>query len=71
MAAKQGNRTVTKYANQLKFLWQELNHYRTIKTKCLENAAMLKDFIQQDWVYDFLIEYNPEFDLARIQILGK
>lgn len=27
MAAKHGNKTVTEYADQLKFLWQELDHY--------------------------------------------
>ncbi|KAL6315434.1 hypothetical protein AAG906_000549 [Vitis piasezkii] len=57
VAAKQGDKTVTEYANQLKSLWQELDHYR--------------DFIEQDRVYDFLVGLNPEFDQVRIQILGK
>ena len=42
-----------------------------IKTRCLEDAAILKDFIEQDRVYDFLVGLNPEFDQVRIQILGK
>ena len=42
-----------------------------IKTKCPEDAAILKDFIEQDRVYDFLVELNLEFDQGRIQILGK
>ena len=71
IAAKQGSKTVTEYANQLKALWQELDHYRMIKTKCLEDAVVLKDFIEQDRVYDFLVGLNPEFDQVRIQILGK
>ena len=71
IAAKQGSKTVTEYANQLKALWQELDHYRVIKTKCPENAAILKDFIEQDRVYDFLVGHNPEFNQVRIQILGK
>ncbi|RVX16321.1 hypothetical protein CK203_014550 [Vitis vinifera] len=71
IAAKQGSKTVTEYANQLKALWQELDHYRVIKTKCPEDAAILKDFIEQDRVYDFLVGLNPEFDQVRIQILGK
>ena len=62
IAAKQGSKTVTEYANQLKTLWQELDHYRVIKTKCLEDAAVLKDFIEQDRVYDFLVGLNPKFD---------
>ena len=53
-------KTVTEYANQLKSLWQELDHYRVIKTKCPEDAAILKDFIEQDRVYDFLVGLNPE-----------
>ena len=57
-AAKQGSKTVTEYANQLKILWQELDHYRVIKTKCSEDAAVLKDFIEQDRVYDFLVGLN-------------
>ncbi|RVW25355.1 hypothetical protein CK203_117722 [Vitis vinifera] len=52
-------------------LWQELDHYWVIKTKCPEDAAVLKDFIEQDRVYDFLVGLNPEFDQVRIQILGK
>ncbi|RVW88127.1 hypothetical protein CK203_042925 [Vitis vinifera] len=71
VAAKQGDKTVTEYANQLKSLWKELDHYRVIKTKCPEDAAILKDFIEQDRVYDFLVGLNPEFDQVRIQILGK
>lgn len=47
MAAKQGNKIVTEYANQLKSSWQELDHYRVIKTICPEDAAILKDFISK------------------------
>ena len=71
IATKQGSKTVTEYANQLKALWQELGHYRVIKIKCPEDAVVLKDFIEQDRVYDFLVGLNPEFDQVRIQILGK
>ena len=45
IAAKRGSKIVSEYANQLKTLWQELDHYRVIKTKCPEDAAVLKDFI--------------------------
>ena len=50
IAAKQGSKTVTEYANQLKALWQELDRYRVIKTKCPEDVVVLKDFIEQDRV---------------------
>ncbi|KAJ1440353.1 Serine/threonine-protein kinase, active site [Sesbania bispinosa] len=71
LVAKQGNKTVTEYANQLKSLWMELDHYRVIKAKCTEDSALLKEYIEQDRVYDFLVGLNPEFDQVRIQILGK
>ena len=32
IGTKQGSKIVTEYANQLKTLWQELDHYRMIKT---------------------------------------
>ena len=66
IAAKQESKTITEYANQLKTLWLELDHYRVIKTKCTEDAAVLKDFIEQDRVYDFLVGLNPEFDQVQI-----
>lgn len=71
VAAKQGNKSVTEYANQLKSLWMELDHYRVVKTHCAADSAVLKEFIEQDRVYDFLVGLNPEFDQVRIQILGK
>ncbi|XP_034704116.1 uncharacterized protein LOC117928321 [Vitis riparia] len=55
VAANQGDKTVTE----------------VIKTKCPEDAAILKDFIEQDRVYDFLVGLNPEFDQVQIQILRK
>ncbi|XP_068483247.1 uncharacterized protein [Phaseolus vulgaris] len=66
-----GNKSVTEYANQLKSLWMELDHYRVIKAKCSEDSAILKEYIEQDRVYDFLVGLNPEYDQVRIQILGK
>ncbi|KAJ1395298.1 gag-polypeptide of LTR copia-type [Sesbania bispinosa] len=71
MGAKQGNKSITGYANQLKSLWMELDHYRVIKTRCSEDSAILKEYIEQDRVYDFLVGLNPEYDQVRIQILGK
>ena len=69
--AVQGNKTVMVYANTLKNLWQELDHYRCFETKCPEDATILKNFIEQDRVFDFLVGLNVEFDQVRVQILGK
>ena len=70
-ATKHGNKTVTEYANMLKNLQQELNHYCYIETKCPEDAAILKNCIEKDRVYDFLVGLNAKFDQVQVQILSK
>ena len=70
-ATKQGDKSVTEYANLLQNRWQELDHYRVFEMKCPEDVGILKSFIERDRVYDFLAGLNPEFDQVRIQILGK
>ncbi|KAH7516297.1 hypothetical protein FEM48_Zijuj10G0120300 [Ziziphus jujuba var. spinosa] len=70
-ATKQGDKSVTEYANLLQNLWQELDYYQVIEMKCHEDAVSLKNFIEKDRVYDFLAGLNPEFDQVRIQIIGK
>lgn len=56
--AKQGSKTVTRYTNMLKNLWQELDHYRFIETKCPNDAVILKNYIENDRVYDLLDGLN-------------
>nr|XP_027083707.1 uncharacterized protein LOC113706007 [Coffea arabica] len=69
--AKQGTKIVTEYANFLQNQWQELDYYRTLDLKCSKCAVFIKKFIERDRVYDFLAGLNSEFDLVRIQILGR
>ena len=71
LGAKLGNKFVTEYANQLKSLWMELDHYRVIKARCPKDSAILKDYIEQYRVYDFLVGLNSEYYQVCIQILGK
>ncbi|XP_020677216.1 uncharacterized protein LOC110095849, partial [Dendrobium catenatum] len=70
-STKQGSKTVTEYATILQNLWQELDHYRCIEIRCPEDAAILKNFIEKNRVYDFLAGLNAEYDQVRVQILGK
>ena len=70
-ATKQGSKSVTEYATFLQSLWQDLDHYRVLKTKCVADATLLKNFIEKDRLYDFLAGLNPDFDHVRVQILGK
>lgn len=48
-----------------------LASYQAIETRCSEDAAVLKSYIEKDWVYNFLVSLNAEFDWILIQILGK
>ncbi|XP_071903167.1 uncharacterized protein [Coffea arabica] len=70
-ATKQGNLSVTQYANLLQNLWQELDQYQCVQILYSEDAATLKNFIEKDRVYDFLAGLNVEFDQVRVLILGK
>jgi len=67
-STKQESKTVTEYATLLQNLWQKLDHYRCIETRCPEDAAILKNFIEKDRVYDFLARLNAEFDQVRVQM---
>ncbi|WVZ13937.1 hypothetical protein V8G54_011503 [Vigna mungo] len=49
----------------------ELDHYCVIITKCSKDSTILKEYIEQDKVYDFVVGLNLENDQVRIQILGK
>ena len=49
----------------------ELDHYRVIKIECTANVTKLREYIEQDRVYDFLVRLNSDFDHVRVQILGK
>lgn len=55
----------------LKKLCQELDHYRGIETRCLKNEPILKNYIENNRVYDFLVSLNIEFDQVRVQIFIK
>lgn len=69
--AKQRARPVTKYSNYLRGLWQQKDHYQCIQMGSKDNAVILKRFIEKERIYDFLAGLNAEFDVARVQILGK
>ncbi|RVX07908.1 hypothetical protein CK203_014796 [Vitis vinifera] len=62
----QSNRHIQKLDMRLKYM-----RLRVMKTKYPKDVAALKDFIEQDRVYDFLVRLNPKFDQVRIQILSK
>jgi len=71
VGAKQGSKSITEYANQIKSLWMKLDHYRVIKVKCSKDSSILKEYIEQDRVYDFLVGLHLEYDQVRVQILEK
>lgn len=70
-AAKWENTIVMEYTNMLKTLCQELDNYWCIETTCPKYEPILKNYIENDWVYDFLVSLNIEFDQVRVQIFIK
>ena len=61
-ATRQGDRSITEYANILKILWQELDHYQCLKMMCSEDAALLKRFVEKERIFEFLAGLNVEYD---------
>ena len=39
--------------------------------KCNDDVAIQKQFVEKERIYDFLAGLNLEFDVVRVQILGK
>lgn len=67
---KQGDRSVSEYAQNLQNLWLVLDHYEQFEAKCTEDADLLKRYKEKDRIYKFLTGLNSEFDPVRIQVLG-
>ena len=39
--------------------------------ECSKDVAMLANFVERDWIFEFLSSLNPEHDPIHVQILGK
>lgn len=61
-ATKQGGRSIPKYANLLKSLWQEMDYYQCFQMKCSVDAALMKRFVEKERIYEFLAGLNGVFD---------
>ncbi|KAK2431390.1 hypothetical protein QL285_029617 [Trifolium repens] len=68
---KQGNLPVTEYFGVLNSLWIELDQYQNLKMECSQDTVILNAVIERDKIFDFLAGLNVEFDLIRVQVLGK
>jgi len=68
---KQGNMMVIEYYNTMKSFWLELDYYQDFKMQCSDDAAILKNYVERERIFEFLAGLNIEFDQMRVQILGK
>ena len=55
---KQRNQSITEYSNYLQGLWQEIDHYQCIQMSCSQDIASLKQFIENEHIYDFFASLN-------------
>lgn len=68
---KQEKRSISEYAQTLRNLWLELDHYERFEAKCTSYATLLKNHKEKDIIYKFLTDLNNKFDPIRIQVLKK
>jgi hypothetical protein len=66
----QGDWYVATYFHKLHALWQKLDHYQNLLTKCAEDALNIKKMIEEERIYELLAGLNSEYDPVRVQILG-
>ncbi|KAL5745660.1 hypothetical protein ACOSP7_026806 [Xanthoceras sorbifolium] len=66
LSTKQGNGSLTDYANSLQTSLQELDHYRYVWTTNLADAMVVKKLLEQDRVYDFLAGLNMEEEVPSL-----
>ena len=59
------------YYNLMKSLWQEMNYYQNIQMKCSEDTAMLRKFLEREWIFKFLAGLNIEFDQVQVLVLER
>ncbi|GAU31183.1 hypothetical protein TSUD_316080 [Trifolium subterraneum] len=69
--AKQGDRNVTVYYNELLTLWQELDLCYDDNWKCAEDSVLFLKRQENDRVLMFLVGLNKDLDEVRGRVLGK
>ncbi|KAI5424254.1 hypothetical protein KIW84_030447 [Lathyrus oleraceus] len=69
--AKQGDRSVTAYYNELLTLWQELDLCYDDNWRCIEDSVLFLNRQENDSVFMFLAGFNKDLDEVRGRVLGK
>ncbi|WJX71431.1 hypothetical protein P8452_55427 [Trifolium repens] len=69
--AKQDDRNVTAYYNELLTLWQELDLCYDDNWKCAEDSVLFLKRQENDRVFMFLAGLNKDLDEVRGRVLGK
>ena len=61
---------MTSYFNKLSLLWQEMNLYKETVWNTLNDGIQYVKLEEADPIYDFLVGFNPKFDILCGRILG-
>ena len=59
---KQGGESITKYFNNLKRIWQDLDVYNTYEWKSTEDAKYHGQVVEEGRIFKFLAGLNDELD---------
>ncbi|RDX99825.1 hypothetical protein CR513_17066, partial [Mucuna pruriens] len=68
--SRQGTLSVTEYYGTLNGLWIELNQFQGLKM-CKGDSIAYTGHVERGRIFKFLHGLNSEYDLIRVQILGK
>ncbi|RVW29719.1 Retrovirus-related Pol polyprotein from transposon RE1 [Vitis vinifera] len=67
---RQGEQSVTQYYNTLTRYWQQLDLFETHSWKCSDDAATLRQIVEQKRLFKFFLGLNRELDDVRGRIMG-
>ena len=68
---KQGGESITKYFNNLKRIWQDLDVYNTYEWKSTEDAKYHCQVVEEGRIFKFLVGLDDELDEVQARIIGR
>ena len=68
---RQGSLSATDFNNSLKGLLKELDLYQNVPQIPITPSNKMRSMLEMEWVFQFLLELNPQFNQVCGRVLGK
>ena len=68
---KQGDLSLASYYHTLKGKWDEYDHYQDYTPVCAADVKGFQAMVERNRIYEFLGGLHPNYENARVQVLGR